>query len=129
MKEVRLTTKIQITQDDFENIIVGALEGGSNYWYCLGDNLPPKDSDRTPLSTRIATKLFTDPDYKLPIHDIEDPEGEPLGYITQQSMLDAYGIVAEKWPSHFSDMIGDNHDACTADVFFQVAVMGDIVFG
>lgn len=129
MKEVTLTTKIQITRDDFESIIVTALEGGSNYWYSLGEGIPPKDENNTPLSVRIANKLFDDPEYKLAVHDIEDEEGEPLGYISQQSLLDAYGIIAQKWPHHFSDMTSDDYDAITADVFFQVAVMGDIVFG
>ncbi len=131
MKEITITTKVQITQDDFENIIVTALEGGSNYWYSLGEGIPPKDNKGTPLAVRIAERIFNDSNYKLPIHDIEDEEGEPLGYLSQQSLLDAYGIISEKWPTHFHNMTSEDgdYDAETADVFFQVAVMGDIVFG
>ena len=61
--------------------------------------------------------------------DWEDHEGEPLGYVTQESMLKAFQIVAEKYSWHYNNLINENDDAETADVFFQVATMGEIVFG
>ena len=37
--------------------------------------------------------------------------------------------MAEKYPQHFSDFMEENDDACTADVWLQCAVFGEVVFG
>lgn len=131
MENKTLTIQIsqEVTLEHFETIITGALEGGSNYWYCLGEGIPPRDENQTPLSTRIAHCLFNDPTYKLQIMDLEDEEGEPLGYVTQESMLKAFQIISKQYPWHYTNLISENDDAETADVFFQVATMGEIVFG
>jgi hypothetical protein len=131
MENKTLTIQVnqEVTLEHFETIIVGALEGGSNYWYCLGEGIPPRDENHSPLSTRVAHKLFNDPTYQLQIMDLEDEEREVLGYVTQESMLNAFHIIAKQYPWHYSNLIGENDDAETADVFFQVATMGEIVFG
>lgn len=131
MENKTLTVQInqEVTLEHFETIIAGALEGGSNYWYSLGEGIPPRDENQTPLSTRIAHHLFNDPTYKIQIMDAEDEEGEPLGYVTQESMLNAFQIISKQYPWHYNNLISENDDAETADVFFQVATMGEIVFG
>jgi hypothetical protein len=131
MENKTLTVQInqEVTLEHFETIIVGALEGGSNYWYCLGKGVPPRDEIGTPLSIRVAHKLYNDPTYKLEIMDLEDEEGEPLGYITQESMLKAFQFTSENYPEHYNNLINEMDDAETADVFFQIATMGEIVFG
>lgn len=37
--------------------------------------------------------------------------------------------MAEKWPRHFGNFISENEDAETGDVFIQLALLGDIVYG
>ena len=122
----------EITYDMFEIILVGALEGGSNYWYQLHTDEFRKDlvgSNDEPLSTRIAMTLFTKPDFKMNVYDVESEEDVALGVLTQESMLEAFQIIHTKWNWHFNNLVTDNHDAETSDVFFQVAIMKDIVFG
>ena len=126
MKEFKI--EVTITGEMIENIIVGALEGGSNYWYMLGEGIPESDG-QTPMSVRIANKILDDPEYKLPIYDIEDEDGEPLGYLTQEGMLKAFEIVSRNYNWHYNNMMSDSDDAETHDVFFQCAVMGDIIYG
>lgn len=129
MKEFKINVQVTITEEMIENIIVGALEGGSNYWYMLGEGIPPRDEERTPLSVRISKKIIEDPNYRLPIHDAEDPDGEPIGYLTQEGMLNAFKIVSEKYPWHYQNVMTECGDADTDDVFFQCAVLGDIIYG
>jgi hypothetical protein len=38
-------------------------------------------------------------------------------------------IMANLYPWHFKDLITDNHDAITADVFLQCCLLGEIVYG
>jgi hypothetical protein len=44
-------------------------------------------------------------------------------------MLKAFQIVAEKYSWHYNNLINESDDSETSDVFFQVATMGEIVFG
>jgi hypothetical protein len=127
-----MTNTIQIpftiTDEIVENIIVGAIEGGSDYWCELGEGIPERDDKGTPLSMRITQNLLNTPGFKLEILDAENEE-EVLGYLTLESFKEGVSIVAKQYPWHFANLISGNDDAETADVFFQCATMGGIVFG
>ena len=113
--------------DKIENMLVTAIEGGSNYWYYLPDvSMVIKDEGR-PLAERIfQTVLQTE--NKIPVHDLEAPE-DLLGYISFESIVKANELMKKDYPDHFEDMLTEYYDADTADVWFQLVVMGEIVFG
>jgi len=127
-----ITINKQITQDHFESIIVGALEGGSNYWYWMvPDEFKSQLSESTKgesLSMRIAEALYNNREFKMNVYDVED-EGELLGTVTQASMLDGLIIASLDYDWHFDNLMEKNDDAETADAIFQLATMDDIVFG
>lgn len=127
-----ITIEKQITQQHFESIIVGALEGGSNYWYWMvPDEFRSQLSESTkgePLSMRIAEALYNDPEFKMNVYDTEDAN-ELLGTVTQQTMLNALATAADIYPNHFNDLMNEYDDAETSDVLFQLATMKGIVFG
>lgn len=115
----------------FEDLIVTALEGGSNYWYHLGiirDGLEEyKDENKLYLSEAVARYALQDYGV-VPIYDYENPE-DHLGDLTKESMYEAFKIMKRDYDQHYWDARSENWDADTADVFFQLAVMGEIVFG
>ena len=45
------------------------------------------------------------------------------------NILDAISILKKDYPNYYDDIIDDNWDAETADVFLQLAVLGEITFG
>jgi hypothetical protein len=52
IKYMKIQIEYEVTQDMIENVIVSALEGGSNYWYFIDvadfeDDLPPKGKSCT----------------------------------------------------------------------------------
>jgi len=119
--------------DKFVDVIVTALEGGSNYWYQLidedyRDKLPPKTPQHQALSERIAYALYTDPKFELPVYDVEEPD-ELLGKVTQQSMYKAFQIAKTDYPEAYERIMEEQYDAADADILFQLATMGDLVFG
>ena len=119
--------------DKFENVIITALEGGSNYWYQLidedyRDKLPPKTVERQSLSERIAYALYTDPKFELPVYDVEEPD-ELLGKVTQYSMYRAFEIAKSDYPDAYENIMEEKYDATDADILFQLATMGELVFG
>jgi hypothetical protein len=38
-------------------------------------------------------------------------------------------LMAEKEPRHFGDFMGENDDATTSDVFLQLCLFGEVVYG
>ena len=106
-------------------LLIDALEGGSNYWYLLR-KLPWRNEGET-ISESILRSLLQEGG-KLEVYDIED-EDELLGTLTLDSMLEAFDLMEENWSTHYADILRDNVDASTADVWFQLAVMKDLVFG
>jgi len=125
--------QVKLNYETFENIICTALEGGSNYWYMLGDikgcPLPDEMPDKAP-SERIAYGLWHNKDARVDILDLEDEE-ELLGTLTYDSVRERMQLAAtdKQLLSEINAMISGDFDACTADTLFQVLVMGEVVFG
>jgi hypothetical protein len=112
-----------LTNKQRKNLLVSALEGGSNYWYFLplneGHNLPSYSIDSI-WSAILEGKTFN-------IHDLED-EGEKLGELSLQNIIDNEYLMYINNPSHFGDILSDSDDANTADVWFQYVTLGEITF-
>lgn len=130
---MQLQVKLNLEYETFENIIVTALEGGSNYWYMLGDikgcPLPDEMPDKAP-SERIAYGLWHNKDARVDILDLEDEE-ELLGTLTYDSVRERMQLAStdKQLLSEINAMISGDFDAWTADTLFQVLVMGEVVFG
>jgi len=120
-----------ITVEDkiFEDLLITALEGGSNYWYYLPEefNVPEGEC----LSTWMFKEVMTN-SLQVSVCDLEDSEEEDpniLGYLTKENIIKGTQLMIFKSPEHFFDLLNDNMDATTADVWFQYVVLGEIVYG
>lgn len=134
----------QITKEQIIDVFVTAIEGGSNYWYYILDI--PKEVERIMQTDELAFSEACG-EYvlnggTLAIYDVEEVDGmedpeneyasdkpEPIGYITMDSLLDAISKVKKEYPEVYENIIMDEYDASDADVFFQIATMGEIVYG
>jgi hypothetical protein len=128
---MKLKLELELSYETFENIIVTALEGGSNYWYMLGDikGCPLKSEmpDKAP-SQRIAYGLWHNKGSEVAIWDAEE-EDELLGTLTYDSMRERMQLACEDYMKEINMMISEDYDAWTADTLFQVLVMGEVTFG
>jgi hypothetical protein len=124
--------QIFVSQDidltHFEEIIITALEGGSNYWYYLKDVDNIERNTQRTLSEDIAYNLYYYPEFKLDVYDVENPD-DLLGTVTQKSMLNALELAYKDYNHIYVDLLEGTGDAETADVLFQLATMEQIVFG
>ena len=128
---MKIQIEYTITEDMIENVIVSALEGGSNYWYFVDvedfeQDLPSKNGKA--LTERIAEAVFKNPSFKMPVYDVEDEE-DVLGYLSQKNLRRGMELCAKDYPEVFKRLINDEIDAEDADVIFQLTVMGEITFG
>jgi hypothetical protein len=124
----------KIHLEHFDSVIITALEGGSNYWYQLftddyRDQLVPRTEKRAAFSERISESLYTKPDFKLPVYDVENPD-DLLGTVTQSSMFKAFQIAEKDYFMVHKHIFEDeDYDATDADIIFQLATMGEVRFG
>jgi len=128
---MQLQVKLNIKYETFENIIVTALEDGSNYWYILGstEGCPSHvDMPDKARSERIAYGLWHNEDAKVHIYDVENEE-DLLGILTYNSARERMHFTSVSHLCELVAMINGDFDACTADTLFQVLVMGEVVFG
>lgn len=153
-KQIDLNKSI-LTDEQMCNMLVGAFEGGSNYWYFLKDlSMIPKVGYKPQTEYNIKSlgehkefdstqkhrmidclvhRIFEAAmlDIKVPVFDSEadEDDNEPLGYLTKESMIKGSYLMLQESPEHFANIISENDDAETADVFLQYAVLGEIVYG
>lgn len=120
-----------LTPYDVYNMLVSALEGGSNYWYWIGDSsmgrvmYKTKDMENEPTVDRILMAI-----QRGAVVNIFDCETkEKLGTLTPESWAKAEKLMIEKHRSHLGDVLKENDDSVTADVFFQLAVIGELTYG
>lgn len=119
-----------ITKQRISDLLCSAFEGGSNYWYIITANIKP-----------AKLTFRTDPDHIYPhldyplnddgalmIGDLEDDSRPPI-----RLDLDAIGkglaLMARTQPRHFGDFLAENDDASTADVFLQLCLFGEVIYG
>lgn len=124
--EVKAT--VRIPNEKIQDLITTAIEGGSHYWAKFV--FPPDYKQNYGSYEQIPFK-----DGNIEVYDIET--GELLGYLNRASikvglqlMADRKDLKGKQIPArHFKNLATDNDDAETADVFMQLCVIGEIVYG
>lgn len=102
-----------------KDLLITALEGGSNYWYYIPEleNLTTADGIFEAL---LNQKCFE-------VYDIEVPETF-LGFLNIVDIERGEKVMKELAPKHYKNIKKDNWDAESADVWFQCVIMKDLVF-
>ena len=125
-----------ISRERVADLLCGALEGGSNYWYNLPDlemvRMLTKEMKGQPIVDRIITAVY-DHGASIEVYDIEDynidnDENEKLGDFNLAAIESGNNIMFNDYPNQFADVLNENDDAETADVWFQLCVMGKLVY-
>lgn len=108
-----------LNQNEIDDIIITALEGGSNYWYLLHEEGSVDE---------VLRKIKAGEGVK--VYDIEgDEDDEPLGILTKKSIRKGIKQCIEDGQNEVWDVKKDEWDSDTADVLFQYFVMNEIVYG
>lgn len=123
--------EITVPLERITNCLIGALEGGSTHWLrAVGYTVVPAgEYEKPPYSD---PHFWNDGGY-MNVH-YDDPEGEEgngdaCKNIGLPELKAGLAVMAAKHGRHFGDLIAENDDAITHDVFIQCALMGDVVYG
>ncbi|MCL6442571.1 MAG: hypothetical protein K6T83_03770 [Alicyclobacillus sp.] len=128
---------IEITDEDFEDILVGAFEGGSNYWVTdvKFDEDKPKGA---PSAVWAAKQLLNGKTVRI----LEDGEDE-YKTLTRDKMFSGISRFIERRSQErrlltytsttpqgeIKRLDWGMYDAEDCDVILQYALLGDIVYG
>lgn len=127
--EVKSTTIVELER--MKDLLIGAFEGGSNYWAGCDEWQVERRRD----GEDVYDLIIRDHTVSYPFYDVED--NEQLGKLNFEGMKRALQFMAngrdkndKPFPMrHWQAFIDENDDAETADVFLQLAIMGEIVYG
>lgn len=115
---------LKITEEDIDDIMVGALEGGINYWCCKAEVVGEYLNEWGSHQISKGGKLL--------LHNAEENEVYEL---TLEKFLsgikkwyenggDVYGVVKNDGTIDCSEI-----DAGDADSIIQYAIFGELIFG
>lgn len=129
-----ITAEVLVPMERITNCLVGALEGGSTYWLracdyivTVGDEYEsPRYADDHFWNDGGRVKLT----YDNPDPAAEDDDGDQASKeIGLPELKAGLSIMAAKAAQHFGDLMAENDDAITHDVFIQCVLFGEIVYG
>jgi len=117
-----------VKDERVQDLLCCALEGGSNYWYEIKRYVYPRGftQQTLPINHRHLELPFKGG--AVIIVDAEQPKAKEYR-LDWAAMRRGLQILAEKYPKHWADFLAENEDATTGDVFLQLALFGDVIFG
>ena len=130
-RKININFTVTLTDQDVEDIVVTALEGGIGYWACL-DNTgkefeeAPEDEPVSVTAAKILLNggnlcFFDEEDDSRPIDmNMTDLENGIVGWI-------GYCGTISLDNDHRIDL--SDFDAECADIVFQIALLGEVVYG
>jgi hypothetical protein len=125
----RIAVQAVVDWDKITNAIVGAFEGGSTDWLREAKYIhQPEGVEGNPL---YAETDFWAKGGKMGL-SYDNPESGPRTMSKVVGMLEIKAglrSMAEKSSRHFNDLLSENDDAITHDVFIQHVLFGEIIYG
>lgn len=129
-----IKTEVEVTPRRIADLMVTAIESGIGYW-CKGVYL------RSPrISTGHTGPWYDDEnlyevraeELSIEVVELDPSSAEGSWIINLKSMEKAFMLMQSFGKPKgycWRDFINENEDAITADVWFQLAVFGEVVYG
>lgn len=136
-----ITIAIDITARQICDLLTSCVEGNDmTAAWCAG--VYWKDKDAEPPASKKGdgpwyydASLFEDNSFVVAVHEVMD-ESEPwegdninVHHITYKDVIGGFQLMAQKHGTHFGDWLAESDDAVTADVWLQLVVLKEVVYG
>ena len=112
--------------EQMKGLLCSAIEGGSNYWCTL------EKHNRKDVGKEFVHEAPFEKDGFLIVSDRksgEEPQMDEPFSVNLESLEKGWEIFKEKYPSHYADVLKENDDAETGDVYLQCVVFGELIYG
>lgn len=130
MKQNQLS--INVPEQAIEDNLVSALEGGSNYWAQMGsmrNKKPMRGNPNKCVDTKYLPSYITTPLSEDGILLIYVEDTGITHELTRAKIMEGLKVMADKYPKHFGDLLAEDGDSTTGDVFLQCALFGEVRYG
>ena len=112
-------------REHISNLLVSAFEGGSNYWYMIEDHNKSEVPECEFLSQLLACEGG-----KMLISDNAGQLDAPKWVHHVDTSKAWYTFTHDpQYARHYGNLLQENDDAETGDVFLQLVVFGEVIFG
>ncbi len=133
-EDIQVMVPVKITGQLVSDTLISAFEGGSNYWidkfrlYSRGENRPVVGL--TSCGDNIVLALSS----IIIVVSGDGGEAERGAFHTlrmpgSSDLENGLKVMADKHPRHFANMMIEDGDAETADVFLQCCLFGEVRYG
>jgi hypothetical protein len=123
----KVTTITNIPDSRIEDLLCDAFEGGSNYWYIIKKFNYPPGQDKKSLGIEFAHIQLPLRGGSLTVGDIEGDMPDKI--LDRAAIVKGLNLMSENYPKHYADFLSENDDAITGDIFLQLALYDEIIFG
>lgn len=124
MDPIKVKIEIEVPVERINNCIIGASEGEYSPWLGTLKYNKGKYGEEEFINAEMEIEAtYDDPD--------NDEEGDMTGKKTLhlEDFIKGLSLMAEKSPRHFGDLVSENDDAITHDVYMQYVILGEVVYG
>ena len=134
-KTLKVKTTVEVPLQRVADLLVSAFEGGSGYWAveakALG--LAANKAVRLSFGTGEDGDNYYPRIIRYPLSGgvtmVRDSDESKWHRLDMAAIERGLYLMAQKYPKHFADFVAENDDAGTADVFLQLALLGEVVYG
>jgi hypothetical protein len=128
MKKFKVIVEREVTIDQVKDLFILACEGGSNYWAkSVSPLLDDWRKSRNVLEDNYDYMLRGFIVEEIPVY--WEKYKEKKHKVTKTKIKNALRLMAKNYTNHFNDMLNENTDAETGDIFMQLCVFGDVIYG
>lgn len=122
-------TPVSVTDAQIYNLLCSAAYGAISYWAnWLGRTLPTEPHPDPEITGFESLPLRPGGAWKIR-SDRHGADGQRTDVLDRDAITRGLATMARIAPRHFSDILTENDDAVTADVFVQCCLFGEIVYG
>jgi hypothetical protein len=134
----------QKTEEIVRDLLVGAFEGGSNYWYRIesktfppgskmadfqeGGRMQPRRPDGSEDYYHWSQLIPMFPGGQLVIREVGEGEGETF-VLDLPALKKGWILLKQKHPKIYERVMEESWDAADADVFLQLSLFDKVIFG
>jgi len=134
---VKVMVEMEVTDEMIYSLLCCALEGGSNYWYRIAKYKVPA----YPIAREMGGEIFkhldypTSPDGGIYLYDSVDDDEPGIFTKDRTFLLDKAALergielMAKTYPERIKEVLEENEDADTGDVFLQLCMFGEVIYG
>ena len=132
----------KITEEGLNDLLCCAMEGGSNYWVDHIELVWPEGETEESMKAKYPDAVWhNDLPFKGGAVIVYAPDRIESGKVVGADESTAYRLDLKamnkglrlmrkpKYRRHYEDFITDNFDAITGDVFLQLSLFGEVIYG